>query len=260
MASNLFLYLCTVLSLFVSITGFLGINSLEQLVYQIAYLPVTLSLLSVCLHRLLLKSPGGMKRILVYYNFIVVAAMVSAGWLAARSLPELVSAALFSPLAIYFLLKALPRRNHSIRLPKIQQPLTATPLTAKQFDFDRRAFLKLIGSAGVSVFIFSLFTKRAEAAFFGSVPGPGTVALKDISGAKIDPAEKHPTDGYNITELDDSSPAYYGFVNKLGQWFIMKEDSAGAYRYTKGNSSFTNATTGWPNRAALTYGYFDDIF
>ncbi len=199
-----------------------------------------------------------MKRILVYYNFIVVAAMVTAGWLAAQSIPELVSAALFSPLAIYFLLQALPRRNHSIRLPEIKQPLTATPLAApRSFDFDRRAFLKLIGSAGISIFVFSLFTKRAEAAFFGSVPGPGTVALKDTAGAQIDPAVKQPTDGYKVNQIDDASPAYYGFTKKGGAWFIMKEDSSGNYRYTKGASGFP---TNWTNRASLTYDYYDNIF
>ena len=118
-------------------------------------------------------------------------------------------------------------------------------------------FLKLIGSAGLSLFMFTLFTKRAEAAFFGSVPGPGTVSIKDSAGNKIDPSEKQPTDGYKITELDDSVPAYYGFINKDGAWFIQKEDSNGSYRYTKGPSGFT---TSWTNRASLTYDYFDNVF
>ena len=125
-------------------------------------------------------------------------------------------------------------------------------------DNDRRVFLKIIASAGAGLFMMSVFTKKTHAAFFGSVPGPGTIAVKDSTGAVIDPAIKTPTDGYKISEIDDaSSPAYYGFVDKTGAWFVMKEDSSGAYRYVKGNSNFSS---NWTNRASLTYGYFDEIF
>lgn len=121
-------------------------------------------------------------------------------------------------------------------------------------------FLKLIGTAGVGVFMMSVFTKKAQAAFFGSAPGPGTVAIKNIAGDKIDPAEKQPTDGYKIAQLDDSTPAYYGFTNKEGAWFIMREEATGAYRYAKGDNNFS--TLGWPKRNTdeLTYGYFNEIF
>ena len=133
----------------------------------------------------------------------------------------------------------------------------------RKFDLDRRAFLKLIGSAGLSVFMFSIFTKRAHAAFFGSAPGPGTVALKDSGGNLIDPAIKQPTDGYRIAELDDTSDpsnSYYGFVNKDGDWFILREASDGEYKYFKKlitNGSFSSE---WVNRGGFTYQYFDAIF
>ncbi len=104
-------------------------------------------------------------------------------------------------------------------------------------------------------------TKRAQGAFFGSVPGPGVVALKDTSGAEIDPAIKLPTDGYKISEIDDSSPAYYGFVDKDGDWFIMKESSAGQYKYYKKIVTDDDTfTVEWPNRGGFTYLYFDSIF
>ncbi len=204
-----------------------------------------------------------MPRLLTYYSFIITTAMVALSFLSAQTLPQLISAVLFSPLAIYFFLQVLPRRNHAINIKKIAltpsqpDPESKSPLVAKSFDFDRRTFLKLIGGAGLSVFIFSLFTKNAEAAFFGSVPGPGTVALKDSLGNKIDPAEKMPTDGYKVNQLDDASPAYYGFTKKGGAWFIMKEDSSGNYRYSKGASGFP---TNWTNRATLTYDYYDNVF
>ena len=129
-------------------------------------------------------------------------------------------------------------------------------------------FLKLIGSAGMSLFFYSLVTKRGEAAFFGSVPGPGTVALKDTTGTKIDPAIKQPTDGYRINQLDDTSSAtysYYGFTNKDGDWFIMRETTSGAnagdYRYYKKKPADGSFSTEWLNRATLSpYDYFDAIF
>ena len=108
--------------------------------------------------------------------------------------------------------------------------------------------------------MFSLFTKKAEAAFFGSVPGPGTISIKDTTGAKIDPAVKHPTDGYKISRLDDSSPAYYGFTNKDGAWFIMKEDANGSYTYAVGSTAFA---TNWSNRAneiMVDYGEYFEKF
>lgn len=212
-----------------------------------------------------------MKRFLIYYNFIIVSVMVVAGFLTATTYIQLAVAVLFFPLLAYFAGKVVPKRNRAINLPtpsakavvmkKAETP-EITKLKKEGVDIDRRAFLKLIGTAGLSLFMFAMFTKKAEAAFFGSVPGPGTVSIKDSLGVKIDPAEKHPTDGYNITELDDSTPAYYGFVNKTGAWFIMKEDSTATpyYSYVKGSSDFTNAVTGWPNRASLSYGYFDNVF
>lgn len=126
-------------------------------------------------------------------------------------------------------------------------------------DLDRRKFLKLIGGTSLGFAVLSLvMPHKASAAFFGSVPGPGTVALKDSSGNQIDPSERSPTDGYNISEIDDAAlPSYYGFVDKDGRWYISKEDSAGSYRYTKGASDFA---TNWTDRTSLTYNYFDVIF
>lgn len=202
-----------------------------------------------------------MKKILIYYNFVVVSLIVVVGFLSAESYMELVTSTLFFPLFAYFALQVLPKKAKAIVLPtvKIQQAEAAEVLELKKegVDTNRRAFLKLIGTAGLSLFMFSLFTKRAEAAFFGSVPGPGSVSIKDTSGNKIDPSEKQPTDGYKITDIDDSSPAYYGFLNKNGAWFIQKEGVSGDYRYTKGSAAYS---TNWTNRASLTYDYFDNIF
>lgn len=145
--------------------------------------------------------------------------------------------------------------------PPPQSPSAINPevLTSSQVkDLDRRMFLKLIGSAGITAFLFSIFTDKSHAAFFGSMPGPGTIAIKDSNGTVIDPSEKQPTDGYNISQVDDGITAsYYGFVHRTGAWYIQKEDATGNYRYTKGPSDFA---TNWTNRTSLTYDYFDNIF
>lgn len=217
-----------------------------------------------------------MKKLLVYYNFIVVSLMILAGFLGVYNIAQLTSAILFFPLAAYFLLLVMPNRKRAIVFPEPQKatktkkkPAKSEVLKAekvddkidkKKLDANRRAFIKLIGSAGVSLFLFSIFTKKAQGAFFGSVPGPGVVALKDTSGAQIDPAIKLPTDGYKISEIDDSSPSYYGFVDKDGDWFIMKESATGQYTYYKKTVTDNDFTTDWPNRATFGYQYFDSIF
>lgn len=207
---------------------------------------------------------GKVEKLLSYYGFILSGLIVITGFVAAKSLPQFFTAFLFSPLLIYFIGKILPKRNKAIKLPTKREVVIekedskeVTKLKKEGVDIDRRAFLKLIGTAGLSLFLFSMFTKKAEAAFFGSVPGPGTVSVKNIAGDKIDPSEKQPTDGYKITDLDDSSPAYYGFVNKDGGWFIQKEGTSGDYRYAKGSSGYSS---NWTGRAALSYDYFDNVF
>ena len=209
-----------------------------------------------------------MRKAVIYYSFIITFIMVVMGFISAQNVPHLVSSVLFFPLALYFWLQVFPQRKRAINLAvvkakedKIVKTDEKTELAEEGeiegVDQDRRAFLKIIGSAGLSLFMMAIFTKKAEAAFFGSVPGPGTVAIKDASGQLINPAEKQPTDGYKISRIDDSTPSYYGFTNKDGAWFIMKEDSNGNYTYATGSSNFSS---NWANRASLTYGEFFDVF
>jgi len=223
-----------------------------------------------------------MKRIPLYYSFVITILMVCLGFLGVKSLPELLSAVFFAPLGLYFGLAVLPRRSKAVVMVKTKtQPKKIIKITPSEekileerelpeegkleleeeseegFDPQRRAFLKIIGGTGASLFLLSIFTKKAQAAFFGSVPGPGTVALKDTTGTQIDPAIKHPTDGYKIGRLDDSTPAYYGFTDKNGKWFIMKEDEEGNYTYAVGTINFGS---NWDNRGILSYGEYFDKF
>lgn len=60
--------------------------------------------------------------------------------------------------------------------------------------------------------------------------------------------------------FDGVATTYYGFVNKLGNWYISKQVVAGneiSWRFTKGASAYSTAFT---NRAALTYDYYNSVF
>lgn len=202
-----------------------------------------------------------MKKLTIFYSFIITSFMAISGILSAQNYTELIAAILFSPLAFYFVILMVPRRRKVIiDMNPVLDIIPDKIKTIKNNDYDpeRRKFLKLIGAAGGSLFLMTLFTKKTEAAFFGSMPGPGTIGVKNVAGSLINPSEQKPTDGYNITEIDDSTAdTYYGYVNKDGAWFIQKEGASGAYRYVKGASDFS---TNWTGRVGLTYDYFNVVF
>ena len=225
-----------------------------------------------------------MKRAALIYNIIIISSFLGASLITAKSVSQVAFTFLFVPPLIYFL--RLLVANFKIDSPSLRENSGVTPerelilstshstldtldsstptldpeiiADPEVGDINRRLFLKLIGGAGISVFMMSLFTDKAHASFFGSMPVPGAMTVKDSQGALIDPAEKQPTDGYEISEIDDAtSPAYYGFVHKTGAWYISREESNGSYRYAKGPTDFPG---GWALRATLVYDYFDNTF
>lgn len=222
-----------------------------------------------------------MKRAVLIYNIVVLSVFLTAGLLNTQNAREFLTALLFTPPLIYFCRLLIGNLKYSPFTVESSEPLKPSRALSNPTslveppespdlidpeivtdpniaDVNRRLFLKLVGGAGLSVFMMSIFTDKAHAAFFGSMPVPGAMTLKDSTGTAIDPAEKQPTDGYEISELDDSTvPAYYGFVHKTGAWYISREDENGSYRYAKGPSDFP---TGWANRATHTYDYFDNVF
>jgi len=141
-----------------------------------------------------------MKKLLIYYCLLAVALVVIAGFISARSFTEIASAILFYPMVIYFVSQSIPPKKKTIIHSKDISPVELKLEGEEKIyisDSNKRAFIKLIGSAGLSLFLFALFTKKAQAAFFGSGGGPGIVALKDTTGTTIDPAKHHPTDESN---------------------------------------------------------------
>jgi len=67
------------------------------------------------------------------------------------------------------------------------------------------------------------------------------------------------TGQYRLSDLDGTGdPAYYGYLDTDGGWYIMKLNSeAGTARYIKGASDYA---TNWTGRAGLSYGYYSDTF
>ena len=224
-----------------------------------------------------------MLKLLLFYNLVIISLIGIFSLKDINSVSNIIFPLLLLPLGWHLgveLVRPVPtlrrgRKNFPVTLLKSLSPkLNSQPVEGQVLpragsggisDRDRRLFLKLVGSTGMSLFFMALIGKKsAQAAFFGSMPGPGTVALKDSTGTLIDPALKQPTDGYNISQLDDTSSAtyaYYGFVNKDGNWYIQRETltgvDTGAYRYFKGSTSFS---TNWEGRVDLGYDDFEDIF
>lgn len=211
-----------------------------------------------------------MNKVLTSCSFLVVSLIVIAAFMTATTYTQLVVAILLYPPLAYFGFKAFPRKSRSYSSKKPAAPIEEEASAAEKVepteketveigDIDKRAFLKLIGGVGISLFLFSLFNKKAEGLFFRSLPGSsgGMVALENINGNKIDPAQNQPTDGYNISDVDDDEVTFIGYTNKDGAWFIMKEEETGAFRYAKGDFNFPG---NWSDRKNLKYDYFSAVF
>lgn len=68
----------------------------------------------------------------------------------------------------------------------------------------------------------------------------------------------HTIEGYKVVNSDAASPSYDGFVNGVGEWYILKTTVSGdvtTYGWYRGASAYS---TGWTNRASHTYVQFDD--
>lgn len=211
------------------------------------------------------------KIILNYCSFVIACLVVIVAFITATTYTQLAVAILLYPVLVFFAFKVFPHKAWRSASKKgattIQPSVTAEKVEeAKKeqlsiSDIDKRVFLKLIGGAGITLFLFSLFNKNSEGLFFKKLPvpaGPGRTSLEDISGNKINPAQNQPIDGYGISEIDDNVISFYGFTNKDGAWYVMKIDiDNGSFRYSRGESDFPD---NWPNRENLKYDYFSTVF
>jgi hypothetical protein len=211
------------------------------------------------------------KLLLTYTSFVIVCVGVIVAFITATTYLQLAVAILLYPVLAFFAYKVLPSKMKYSTSKKstiqseikesVPTELTSKPTTTIGIsDIDKRVFLKLIGGAGLFLFIFSLFNKKTEGLFFKNLPGSvsGKISLEDTAGNKINPAQNQPLDGYRISEIDDDIVSFYGFTNKDGAWYVMKIDTEnGSFRYSKGDSNFP---TNWDKRANLKYDYFSSLF
>ena len=212
-----------------------------------------------------------MRKALTYSGFAIAGLVVATVFLTARTYTQLGGAVLIYPLLVYLTYELFMRKDSKTETPFVVVPKAAekeekvdieTAKIEKEgvnvVDIDKRAFLKLIGAAGLSFFLFSIISRKSESLFFGKALGSGTTALEDSSGKLINPSERQPTDGYRISEIDEDDFTFYGFINNIGGWFIMKENSdSGSFRYAKGDANFPG---GWSGRKNLKYDYFHEVF
>lgn len=62
---------------------------------------------------------------------------------------------------------------------------------------------------------------------------------------------------YYFADKDESgTPQYYGATDINGAWYILKVNGNAIGRYATGASGYT---TGWTNRASLTYDYLYNV-
>ena len=232
-----------------------------------------------------------MKKITMYLSFIIASALVIIAFVTATNYMQLILAVILYPPLLFFAYKVFfqgkPMQASVIQQGPVQPPMqnnvdTSKGVTASYAnsqasssagngevqlakvqveDIDKRTFLKLIGTAGITFFLFSILGKGVESLIYGrSINTSSLLGLPPANQNEETNSSASPTSGYNITQIDDSnySATYYGFVNKDKSWFIMKENlQDSSYRYARGNSDFES---NWNNRENLKYDYYYNLF
>lgn len=199
-----------------------------------------------------------------YLTFAIACLFVSATFITATNFTQLGLAILLYPILMFFAYKMYTRKPKPAAEKVIvdEQVEAGTRRPAERIvisDVDKRVFLKLIGSAGVFLFLFSVFNKKAENLFYKSLPEKGRSFFdKKEAGASSAPAIVQPTEEYGISEIENGETSYYGYTKLGGAWYIMKVDSAtNSFRYIKGDNNFPKS---WKSRQKLKYDYFGNVF
>jgi hypothetical protein len=83
------------------------------------------------------------------------------------------------------------------------------------------------------------------------------VSMVNASGDQVVPSFDS-VSGYAISDTDEGTPSYYGYVSIAGAWYIMREETnagVSTYRYSVGSSNYDFST-----RTTLTYSLFNEVF
>jgi len=66
-------------------------------------------------------------------------------------------------------------------------------------------------------------------------------------------------EGYAISDIDESGDTkYYGYLNEVGDYYILKLTDTAARYYRR--SAKSDYTADWNNRISLQYDYFNKVF
>jgi hypothetical protein len=277
----LFRLYVTVLLTSVFFVGLLQVHSLSSLLLSLIILPSVFYLLAF------IKKAPILNKIKIIFSPLVISLLAVYSLLSSllvsiinllnlHSIDDVLISLPLIPVPVFFFIEFLKLLNKNLKNKRDLVPSSVASHTSKEDsapiteegevrEQTRRQFIKIIAGTGLGVsLLYLLGSKSASAAFFGSLPGStNNISIKDSQGNKIDPAIKSPTDGYGISKIDDSNfPHYYGFINKDGGWYILKEYADGSFLYAKGTSNFAN---GWDNRGTdapigPVFGYFNTIF
>jgi len=205
-----------------------------------------------------------MNKTITYSGFAISTILIFLVFVTAKNYTQLTIAVLLYPLLAYFALKLFPRKIKETPILTVQKPAEPVNNTkdisqgkVEIVDIDKRTFLKLIGTAGISFFIFSLLGRRADDLIFGkNLEGNNKTELTPSN--QTNQTQPLVAEGFRISEIDDSLISYYGFTNKDGGWLIMREDGQlSTFRYTKGGTNFSK---NWANRKKLKYNYYHKLF
>jgi len=210
---------------------------------------------------------------LLIYSLIFSLIVTAAEVINIRNLHEAVILILMLPFPLFFINESkrmLIRMFAGLKTkltPKVDQkepsPEVGKIAKTEKIDTSKRKFLKIAaGTSLATALMYFLKKQPAGAAFFGSVPGPGTIAIKDASGNKVNPSIQQPLDGYNVSDIDTTGATQYiGFLNKDSAWYILQINPDNSIRYVKGATNYSTPTTGaWATRGSQSYGTFSDIF
>jgi len=219
------------------------------------------------------RKPSKIKNLAGWLGLLTISILFFAALLAATIPLDWVFVFLLLPLVVYFWREMIFKKRKLITA--VEQSVPTLAEEGKVEDVRFRQFLKFLGGAGLGFILSSLLNpKQAGATFFGSVPGPGTVGLKDTAGTKINPAKEDgnladikantKVSGTNNIDEVSSTLTYVGKEDKDGAWVIQKIDTSSGtsitYATQTNNPTYDNYSDAWTNRASLTYSAYKDAF
>lgn len=269
------IYNLTIICLLIAI-GFKGKDLISDLFFVLLFIPIGLYFsqtlideASLLKHKTFNKKYKILKNIFAAYSFVFVNIFLIALLRNVSNIIQAIFIIILLPLEIYFIsliIISWKKFRNRAKVAIVTEKIDTVEVVEEEKvrEKERRDFIKLIAGAGAGVLVTSLINpQKAGAAFFGSVPGPGTITIKDTTGAKVDPAIQEPLDGYSIANYSDSGdyPHYYAFLNKAGAWYVLQEtgDSNNSFLYAKGSGGIGQGYN-WSNRGSLTYATFDATF